>query len=166
VSQRITHVEVYIFTRGRGAKLLLLRRSRGNSLPGIWQPVTGRIEPRERAVDAAIREVREETGLRPKRWWRLEHVASHIHPVSDELRVVALFAAEAMSQRVRLSDEHDASRWVTLRGAAPLVLWDTQRAALQALERQVLGSARIAAALEIQLRKPPARRGIRRRTRG
>jgi len=154
---QLTHVEVYLFRRTPRAGLLLLRRAKRDSLPGIWQPVTGRIEPGERALDAAVREVREETGLDPTRWWRLEHVVSYIHPKSDELRVVALFAAEMNGRpRVTLSHEHDALRWVTLAAAAPMVLWDTQRFALQALRHQVLGSARIAAALEIEL--PPAKR--------
>jgi hypothetical protein len=66
--------------------------------------------------------------------------------------VVALFAAQVDARaRVRLSHEHDASRWVTLASAAPLVLWDTQRATLAALRSQVLRSARIAAALEIDI---------------
>jgi dATP pyrophosphohydrolase len=162
----LTHIEVYLFTRSRGTQLLLLRRARSESLAGVWQPVTGRIEPRERSVDAAVREVREETGLEPQRWWRLEQVTSYVHPVSDELRVVALYAAQVDARaRVRLSHEHDASRWVTLAGAAPLVLWDTQRAALQALRRQVLGPARLAAALEIQMTRASQPRPVAPRTR-
>jgi 8-oxo-dGTP pyrophosphatase MutT (NUDIX family) len=166
---RLTHIEVYLFARSRGTKLLLLRRAGTESLAGVWQPVTGRIEPRERSVEAALREVREETGLTPRRWWRLEHVTSYIHPVSDELRVVALFAAQVDARaRVRLSHEHDASRWVTLASAAPLVLWDTQRATLAALRSQVLRSARIAAALEIDIKQARRARGatVPRRRRG
>ena len=164
---RLTHIEVYLFSRSGGAqRLLLLRRSEGESLAGVWQPVTGRIEPGERSVEAAVREVREETGLTPKRWWRLEHVTSYVHPVSDELRVVALFAAEVKARtRVTLSHEHDASRWATLAAAGKRVLWDTQRATLVALRRQVLGSARIAAALEIDMTRAFAgRRTARRRS--
>jgi hypothetical protein len=79
---------------------------------------------------------------------------------------VALYAAQVDARaRVRLSHEHDASRWVTLAGAAPLVLWDTQRAALQALRRQVLGPARLAAALEIQMTRASQPRPVAPRTR-
>jgi dATP pyrophosphohydrolase len=151
---KATHVEVYLFTRKPRARLLLLRRSGHDSLSGVWQPVTGRIHRRESALAAAAREVREESGLTPRRWWRLEQVVSYVNPLTDELRVVPLFAAEvAPTSRVRLSDEHDAFRWVTLQAAAPLVLWDTQRAALQAFRRQVLGGARLAAALEIRMKR-------------
>jgi dATP pyrophosphohydrolase len=152
-SIKATHVEVYVFCRRPNFGLLLLRRSRRDSLPGIWQPITGRIDRRESALAAAAREVREETGLSPRRWWRLEQVVSYVDPPSDELRVVPLFAAEVADRsRVQLSAEHDAHRWVTLAAAGPLVLWDTQRAALQAFRRQVLRSAKLSAALEIHLR--------------
>jgi dATP pyrophosphohydrolase len=165
-----THIEVYLFRRAPRIQLLLLRRSGHDSLPGVWQPVTGRIHAREKALAAAAREVREESGLAPSRWWRLEHVVSYVNPLTDELRVVPLFAAEVeLLSRVRLSDEHDAYRWVTPAAAAPLVLWDTQRAALRALRRQVLGPARLAAALEIPVTHASRPRPVaprRRRTRG
>ena len=164
---KATHVEIYLFTRSPGMRLLLLRRSLRDSLPGIWQPVTGRIHARERALDAAAREVREETGLVPARWWRLEHVVSYVNPLTDELRVVPLFAAEVRKgASVELSDEHDAFRWVSLAGARPLVLWDTQRTALEALRRQILGSARLAAALEIRMTRADRRPRRARRTAG
>jgi 8-oxo-dGTP pyrophosphatase MutT (NUDIX family) len=44
-------------------ELLLLRRSAGRPLAGLWQCVTGTIEPGERVVAAAIRELEEETGI-------------------------------------------------------------------------------------------------------
>ena len=62
-------VEVYVFRRRRGrVEFLVLRRSAPGTLPGVWQPVTGTRRSRERPLAAAIREVREETGLSPRRW--------------------------------------------------------------------------------------------------
>ena len=70
---RSAFIEVYIFRRrGRRVEFLCLRRGRVRFLPGVWQPVTGRRRPRERGLAAAVREVREETGLAPLRWWALE----------------------------------------------------------------------------------------------
>jgi ADP-ribose pyrophosphatase YjhB (NUDIX family) len=47
---------------GRPADLLLVERGRGAGA-GRWSVPGGRIEPGERATDAVVREVAEETGL-------------------------------------------------------------------------------------------------------
>ena len=157
----LTHVEVYLF-RGRPKRLLLLRRSaERRTLPGVWQPVTGSLRRGERAIQAAAREVREETGLFPRRWWTLEQAVFYFDPLLNRARLLPLFAAEVgMRDRVVLSDEHDRHRFVTLARAASLVLWDAQRAAIQSLESQLFARPSLAAALEIT---PNVARSTRRR---
>ena len=46
----------------RGAEVLLVQRSKG-AFEGLWSLPGGHIEPGETAQDAALREVREETGV-------------------------------------------------------------------------------------------------------
>ncbi len=48
-----------------GAGILLLRRAPGRILPGLWQCVSGSLEPGERVAMGALRELREETGFGP-----------------------------------------------------------------------------------------------------
>ena len=152
----MTHVEVYLFRRRPALRILLLRRAAGRrTLPGVWQPVTGKLRRGERALAAAAREVREETGLELRRWWALETTAIYFDPIDDCTRVLPLFAAEIPSgARVELSSEHDAFRFVAPSRAAALVLWDTQRVALDALRSQILARPRLAAALELTSRMP------------
>ena len=153
-----THVEVYLFRRRPGPALLLLRRSPGRKLPGVWQPVTGHLKRGERAITAARREVLEETGIAPVRWFSLESPTVHFDAVEDRARVLPVFAAEIPGRaRVRLSREHDAWRYVPLRRAATVVLWDAQRAAIAALKSQILDHPRLAAALEIIGPRPRGR---------
>lgn len=159
-----SQVEVYVFRRREGrAEVLLLRRSPERSLPGVWQPVTGGIERRERTIDAAAREVLEETGLTPLRWWALAHLTSYFEPASDEIRMVPAFAAEAAAtDPVHLSHEHDRYAFVSLAVAAKRVLWETQRQTLAALAREVLRGGAHADAREVTARRPAAARRARR----
>jgi len=155
-----THVEVYIFRRvGRRVEFLCLRRSAGSSLPGVWQPVTGERRSNERAVAAATREMFEETGLRPRYLWALETVTTYFDPATDVVRLLPLFAAEiGPRDPVRLSDEHDAFRFLGSRAAGNRFLWEAQRRGLEAVRREVLVRPALARALEVPLADDPLTR--------
>jgi len=146
-------VEVYVFRpRGDTAELLLLKRTpHRETLPGIWQPVTGGIERGESAATAARREVLEETGLVPKRMWALECPTTFFDATTDTLTLLPLFAAEVGARaRVVLSDEHDAFAFVSPATAARRCLWDAQRRAIDALAREILRGGARARALELE----------------
>jgi dATP pyrophosphohydrolase len=144
-------IEVYIFRRrARRTEFLALRRRPGGALPGVWQPVTGRLRRGERAEAGARREVREETGLVPTRLWRLESVTSFYDPGRDAIRFVSLFVAEVAADAVvRLSAEHTAHRFLPAREAARRFLWDSQRRGIAAVRSQVLRGGARARALAI-----------------
>jgi dihydroneopterin triphosphate diphosphatase len=144
------HIEVHVFRRRAGrVEFLCLRRAPGEWLPGAWQPVTGRIERRETALAAAVREVREETGLVPRRWWALETVTVYFDARADVVRALPLFAAEVgPREAVRLSAEHTDSAWRPAAAAGRRYLWEAQRAALAAVKREVLRGGPLARALE------------------
>jgi 8-oxo-dGTP pyrophosphatase MutT (NUDIX family) len=54
---------VSVLVRSSEGRFLFIERARGTFAQGYWTPVTGRVEPRESLVEAARREVLEETGL-------------------------------------------------------------------------------------------------------
>jgi 8-oxo-dGTP pyrophosphatase MutT (NUDIX family) len=145
------HIEVHLFRRRRGkAEFLLLRRAPDRTLPGVWQPVTGGIEPGEAAWRAAAREVLEETALRPIRWWALEHLTVFYSPARDQVLAVPVFAAEvAWTDTVMLSNEHDRYAFVAPATAARRVLWSSQRSALRAVRDEVFAGGANADAREI-----------------
>ncbi len=146
-------IEVYVLRRRAGrVEFLGLRRRAGDSLPGVWQPVTGTLKRRETAVRGALREVREETGLEPLRMWRLESVTTLFDPRRDAIRFVTRFAAEVGSRdAVRLSREHTDHGFLSQREAGKRFLWDSQRQGLAAVRSQVLRGGVRARALQITL---------------
>jgi len=148
---RCKQIEVHLFRRrGRRAEFLLLRRAANRTLAGVWQPVTGGIERGEAAWQAAAREVLEETGLSPLRWWALEHLTLFYSPAKDAVLAVPVFAAEvAWTDPVHLSREHDRYAFVGPATAARRVLWGTQRAALRAVRDEVFAGGPAAAARDV-----------------
>jgi dATP pyrophosphohydrolase len=147
---RSAFIEVYVFRRrGRRVEFLCLRRGRVRFLPGVWQPVTGQRRPRESGLAAAVREVREETGLTPLRWWALETVTMYFDPAADVVHALPLFAAEVgPAARVRLSAEHSAHTWLGAAAAGRRYIWQAQRTGLAAVRREVLRGGALAKALE------------------
>lgn len=130
-------VSVYAFAVEDGEpRYLLLRRTPGRKLPGAWQVVHGHVERGETSVDAALRELVEETGLAAKSLWAVDYVERVFDPRRDEIRLVPCFAA-LVEGDVTLSKEHDAAEWLAAAQAAKRFTFENQRAALAALHRDV-----------------------------
>ncbi len=108
-------------------EILLVRRAFHRIFPGLWQCVTGGIDPGERVPDAALREVREETGFGAAEIecaYDLDQVAPFYDEGSDAVVVSAIFAARVRPDAVAVpSDEHDALRWVPAAEAPALAVW-------------------------------------------
>jgi len=134
----LVDVVVYRVREGR-AEILMLRRAAGGRNPGSWEGVHGAIEPEEGPVDAARRELREETGAADASWFNLSHVSQFYRHERDEVTMVPAFAARlAPDAPVRLSDEHDAHEWLSLDLARDRASWPRYVTLLGALERLLL----------------------------
>jgi 8-oxo-dGTP pyrophosphatase MutT (NUDIX family) len=126
-------VDVYVFRRdGKRVEFLLLKRSSGRRLAGTWQAVHGRIQEGETAVQAALRELHEEIGLRPVGFWQLEYVNTFYMVSEDTLLMCPCFAAEIdPAAEIILSDEHTAYRWEPTERALEGYMWPGQRHAVR-----------------------------------
>jgi 8-oxo-dGTP pyrophosphatase MutT (NUDIX family) len=133
-------VGCWIFRIGAGGapEILLIKRAPGRIFPGIWQCVTGKLEPGERVADAALREVLEETGIRPEdieAFYGLDQVNIFHSDHLDAVEVEAVFAAHVrMDVEAVLSHEHEDLRWLSPADAAALVIWPAYRAAIDQIE--------------------------------
>jgi dATP pyrophosphohydrolase len=82
--------------------------------PGMWQVITGRIEERETALKAAMRELNEETGITTDKIWTLPYVASFFNPKSNSISMIPCFGIVARDNCIRLSDEHSGYEWLRI----------------------------------------------------
>jgi 8-oxo-dGTP pyrophosphatase MutT (NUDIX family) len=112
-------------------EILLIRRAAHRIFPGLWQCVTGGVEPDERIPAAAMREVAEETGLGPaeiEAFYDLDQTAPFYDEGTDAVVVSAIFAARVRPDaEARESWEHDGLRWVPAADAPGLAIWPAYR---------------------------------------
>lgn len=97
--------------------LLLQRSATTQRYPGLWQVITGGIREGETALQAAVREVREEIGCVPDTLWALPFVGSFYDVPSDTLQLCAAFGGILSTHFVQLSAEHSAYEWLLLEDA-------------------------------------------------
>ena len=117
---------ILVVIHAAGGEVLLLERA---DRAGFWQSVTGSLELGETPLAAAIREVKEETGLQPTAETLVDCRLSnrfeifpqwrHRYATGVEYNVEHVFSLRlANASPISLSDEHLGYRWLPWRQAA------------------------------------------------
>lgn len=97
----------------RGGQVLLVRRGNAPS-KGLWAPVGGRVEWGETLEEAALREVREETGVTCEiaGFTQLREMIRADGDGAGHHVVLAVFGARWLSGEAIAGDDADAVAWV------------------------------------------------------
>jgi dATP pyrophosphohydrolase len=128
-------------TDGPEARVLLLKR-RGTHLDGTWQQVAGGIKEGETAWQAALREIAEESGLRPGRLYSADLVETYYSVEKDRIYVAPVFVGfVGPDANVKVSDEHYEHEWVTFDEAAKRLPFPHQRDAMAHIRREFVDRA-------------------------
>ena len=138
---RVAFVDVYVVRPAASElEVLVLRRGPGGRSPGSWETIHGHIEPDENPVAAALRELREETGLEPVRFYNLSRVEAFYRHRTDEIALIPVFAGVVDARaEARRSSEHDRVEWLAPSQAAERFSWPRERRALEDV-LSILGS--------------------------
>jgi 8-oxo-dGTP pyrophosphatase MutT (NUDIX family) len=125
-------VEVYVIRHNGGEwRVLVLQRAADTIRPGSWETVYGKIDSGERPEQAALRELREETGLEVKALYNVTVSSFFLH-TSQTIQMAIVFAAFVESDsEVTLSEEHQRSEWLTVEDACDRFTWPRSTQALK-----------------------------------
>lgn len=125
-------VDVYaISPAASGWSVLVLQRAHDSRCPGAWETVHGYIEPGEHPEHAAVRELREETGLAADRLYNVTVQPFYLHG-SHAVQLAVVFAAVVKEPvRAALGAEHQAAEWLSADLALDRLVWPRERSALR-----------------------------------
>ena len=127
-------IDAYVFNRkNKEIRFLLLKRAKTKIYEHLWQGVAGKIEAGEAAWEAAIRELKEETGFEPVRIFVADHVSKFYEAHGDWVNLVPVFGIEVEDEEVKLSDEHCEFKWVDFNTAHQTLIWSGQKDGIAAI---------------------------------
>lgn len=134
-------ISVYMIRHIEGqARFLIIRRDR-EPYKDIWQPVTGKIREGEKAWQAALRELKEETGLIPDRFYSAEFIEKFYELNTEIIALSPAFVGFVNEDPdIKLSHEHRECRWVAVDEAIEKVVFYEQKAAFRHIQKYFVES--------------------------
>ena len=112
-------------------RVLVLQRAVNTRCPGAWETIHGRIEPGERPEHAAVREVREESGLEASRLYSITVHPFYLH-AQQTVQLAIVFAAFVDEPaEVVTGPEHRAFEWLSVNEAVDRFVWPRERVSMR-----------------------------------
>ena len=138
---KVRVVDCYVYSRtDDGILFLLMKRNLNKIYEHLWQGVAGKIEEGETSSDAAIRELKEETGLSPVNMFVADHVSKFYEVHGDRINLVPVFGIEVDSEIINLSEEHISYKWVDINEALNTLVWNGQKKGIQTVHDMVINN--------------------------
>lgn len=146
-------IEAHIFRVEKDKlEFLSLKRAPEQYYPDLWQMVSGKIKENETAYQSALREIKEETGLKPEKLWVAPTVNSFYSPDKDYICLLPVFAAKVKYENiVKISNEHTEYKWVSPEQAKELYAWEGQRKSVDVIVDYLLNRNSFLNFIEITL---------------
>jgi len=131
---------VRIRDEGQAEYLILQRSENSKYYPDTWQILIGHVQDSETAVEAVLRELREETKLNPLAVYSLNHVSRFYEATDDSIYLVPVFVTVVpFSARVVLNPrEHQRYKWCISQQAQRWLHWQQHRRSLVQVQREFI----------------------------
>ena len=123
------------------AEYLLLKRADDQKYGGQWRMIAGKVETGETYWQAALRELYEETQLKPVKFWTIPSMNNFYEHQSDAILTIPAFAAEIdRDDSITLDREHSEATWYTIDQAVDHIHWPEQRRLIKLLNDIVISN--------------------------
>ena len=125
-------IEIFVIRHNGGDwRVLVLQRAADGKRPGSWETVYGKVDAREKPEKAAVRELREETGLDPEALYNVTVSSFYLH-ASNTIEMCVTFAAfVADDAEVTIGEEHQRYEWLSIEEACERFTWPREAHALR-----------------------------------
>jgi dATP pyrophosphohydrolase len=134
-------------------EFLQMLRSPGSFHGNTWQVVRGKVEANETFIQAALRELKEETSLVPKEFYRIGSVETFYTAHQDTIwHSVPFLAMVEHNQSVELNREHTEYRWIPRSEIEKHVMWAGELRLLADLYRDILDNGIARPHLRIEIK--------------
>ena len=138
---KVRVVDCYIYRHTTdGIRFLLMKRNLNKIYEHLWQGVAGKIEKGETSSEAAVRELKEETGLSPVNIFVADHVSRFYEVHGDRINLVPVFGIEVDSENIILSEEHISYKWADIDEALNTLVWNGQKKGIQTVHDMVINN--------------------------
>lgn len=117
---------------GKELTFLLFKRASGHIYDGQWRMVGGKVKSGESYWEAALRELYEETTLKPLKMWTIPSINTFYEHRTDSILYIPAFAAEIDGVKpIVLNSEHSEYSWFSIEEAIDKIIWPEQRRLLK-----------------------------------
>lgn len=127
-------IDVYPYRKNGEDRVefLILRRSVSVSYSGQWRMVGGKVKAGEKAWQAGLRELKEETALEPELYWTIPSINHFYNHRDDRTELIPAFAAEIdRGSRIILNREHTDYKWIEGKDMSTFIHWPEQHRLMQ-----------------------------------
>ena len=112
-------------------RFLVLKRAKGKIYEGMWRMVAGKIKPNEKAWEACLREIKEETGLEIDELYSVPFINSFYEWETNKIHDIPVFLAITKESEVIMNDEHNEYEWLYIDEAISRLEWPGQKKGIE-----------------------------------
>lgn len=121
-------VDVYPYrSKADKHEFLIVKRSSHKIYAGQWRMIGGKIKTGEKAWEAGLRELKEETELVPSLYWVIPSLNHFYNHRSNTIELIPAFAAKLeYHSEILLNEEHSEYKWIECKELDDHVPWPEQ----------------------------------------